>query len=216
MINHLSLSDNVARTLREMILNGRLMPGERINQVHLAQELNISRGPLREALRLLQNEGLVKHETNKGTFVTSLSKRDIWEIYTLRALLEGKASQLALEHLTEKDFEKLDQTLVGFKKALKEHNHEAIVQNDITFHQIIVNASKHSLIIKSHQNLDVKVGAMYLTMQTQRPVRIKQVVDTHRSLVDALKSKDKERIKKEFSNHYLDALNDLLGKPHND
>ena len=212
MFDHLSLSDNVAKAIREMIFNGTLLPGERINHVHLAEKMNISRGPLREALKLLQNEGLVKHETNRGTFVASLSQKDIWEIYTFRALLEGEASQLAVDHLKDKDYEKLDNILLGFEKALIEKNHEDLVQNDIKFHRLIVNASYHGLITRIHQNLDVQVGAMYLTMQSHSPIRINHVTDIHRSLVEALKSKDKERIKTEFVNHYLNALKELMGK----
>lgn len=212
MLNHLSLSDNVAKTLREMILNGTLAPGERINQVHLAEDMNISRGPLREALRLLQNEGLVKHETNKGTFVTSLSKKDIWEIYTLRALLEGEAAQIAIEHLQQSDFDKLEDILLGFKRALTKKDHDQLVQCDMNFHRIVVNACRHSLIIRTHKNLDIRVGGMYLTMQKHAPVRINAVVENHRTLVDALKSKDKEKIRQEFSDHYLNALYELLKK----
>ena len=108
LLNHQTLSDNVAGLIRKMIFNGTLKPGERINQAQLAETLNISRGPIREALRMLQNEGLIKHETNRGTFVTTLSSQDAYEIYTLRALLEGEAAQLAIPNLTDKDFTRLE------------------------------------------------------------------------------------------------------------
>lgn len=212
MLTHLTLSDNVAKMLRKMILNGSLKPGERINQVHLAEQMNISRGPLREALRLLENEGLVKHETNKGAFVTALSKEDIWEIYTMRAWLEGEAAQLAVDFLRDYEFMKLDEVLQGFEQALFEKDYELMVRLDMDFHRIIVNACRHNLLKRFHQQLDFQIGAMFLTMFSNVPVRINFVAENHRLLVDALKSKDKEKIKREFSDHYLFALSDIQKK----
>ena len=211
ILDHRTLSDNVAQIIRKMILNGELQAGERINQAHLAGKLNISRGPIREALKLLQNEGLIKHETNKGTFVATLSIEDAFEIYTLRALLEGEAAQLALPHLTEQDFKKLENLLDEFYQAMVEQDLEKQAQCDILFHSTIVKASKHNRLINFHKHLDTQVGAMYLTVANQVPLRVEQVVENHRILLDALKTKDRKKIQEKFSGHYTGALKDLSG-----
>lgn len=211
ILDHRTLSDDVAQIIRKMILNGELLAGERINQAHLAEKLNISRGPIREALKLLQNEGLIKHETNKGTFVATLSKEDAFEIYTLRALLEGKAAQLALPHLKEMDFMKLEDLLDDFYQAMIEKNLEKQAQCDILFHSTIVKASKHNRLINIHKHLDTQVGAMYLTMANQVPLRVEQVVENHRILLNSLRTKDCKEIQEKFSGHYTDALKDLSG-----
>jgi DNA-binding GntR family transcriptional regulator len=209
LLNHENLSDHVAKIIRKMILNGTLKPGEKVNQVQLADSLNISRGPIREALRMLQNEGLIIHETNKGTYVTTLSYQDAYEIYTLRALLEAKAAELAVPNLTEREFIRLEELLEEFEDALQDDDLEREARCDISFHQTIIGASKHQRLIHMHEQLDTQVGAMFLTVASKLPVRAAMVVENHRKLLDALKSKDIERVSKEFSDHYVLALKEL-------
>ncbi|WHY88505.1 GntR family transcriptional regulator [Neobacillus novalis] len=209
LINYQNLSDHVAGLIRKMIMNGTLKPGEKVNQVQLAEKLNISRGPIREALRMLQNEGLINHETNRGTFVTTLSNQDAYEIYTMRALLEGKAAELAAPNLTTNDFLRLEELLGEFKTAYQEEDLEREAKCDISFHHTIVLASKHQRLIHMHQQLDTQVGAMFLTVASVVPERAKLVVDIHKHLLDVLKSKDLEKVKKAFSDHYLHTLKDL-------
>ncbi|MFZ3577600.1 GntR family transcriptional regulator [Virgibacillus sp. DJP39] len=211
ILDHRSLSDDVATIIRKMILNGELNPGGRINQAQLADKFSISRGPIREALKLLENEGLIKHETNRGTFVATLSKQDAFEIYTLRALLEGEAAQLALTHLTEVDFAKLEGLIDQFYHSMKEQDLESQAQCDILFHSTIVAASRHTRLINIHKHLDTQVGAMYLTVANQVPMRVDQVVENHRVLLDALRTKNQKKIKEAFSEHYTTALKDLSG-----
>ncbi|MCP2034280.1 DNA-binding GntR family transcriptional regulator [Planomicrobium sp. HSC-17F08] len=204
-----TLSDDVAAIIRKMILNGEFGSGERINQAQLAEKLSISRGPVREALKLLQNEGLIKHETNKGTFVATLSQQDAFEIYTLRALLEGEAAQLAVPNLKEKDFAKLERLLEKFHQMMIAKDLEKQAQCDILFHSTIVGASRHNRLISIHKHLDTQVGAMFLTIANQVPLRVEQVVHNHQILLDALRTKDCERIQLAFSDHYKTALKDL-------
>ena len=209
LLNHETLSDHVAKIIRKMILNGTLKPGEKVNQVQLAESLNISRGPIREALRMLQNEGLIIHETNKGTYVTTLSYQDAYEIYTLRALLEAKAAELAVPHLTEREFSKLEKLLEEFAEASHDNDLEREARCDISFHHTIIGASKHQRLIHMHEQLDTQVGAMFLTVASKLPVRAAMVVENHKKLLDALKSKDIDSVSREFSDHYVLALKEL-------
>lgn len=209
LLDHRTLSDDVAKMIRKMILNGTLKPGEKINQVQLAEKMQISRGPIREALKLLQNEGLINYEINKGTYVSTLSAQDAYEIYTLRALLEGEAAQMAVSHLTKKDFIRLEELLNKFYQSMKENDLESQAQCDILFHRTIVAGSKHHRLITVHRQLDTQVGAMYFTMADKVPLRVSKVVDNHRILLDALHTTDQINIKRCFSNHYMQALKDL-------
>ncbi|MDZ5471318.1 GntR family transcriptional regulator [Bacillus sp. 31A1R] len=204
-----TLSDDVAKIIRKMILNGTLKPGERLNQAQLADELNISRGPVREAIKLLQNEGLVKHETNKGTFVTTLSLQDAYEIYTLRALLESEAAQLASPFLTKKDFKRLEELLMELQDSFEKGDLEREAEIDTLFHKTIVEASKHQRLIHMHQQLDTQVGAMFLTIAHELPQRATKVVENHQLLLNVLKTKDQGEIKQLFSEHYTVALYEL-------
>lgn len=209
LLNHQTLSDHVAGMIRKMIFNGTLNPGERINQAQLAEKLEISRGPIREALRLLQNEGLIKHETNKGTFVTTLSRQDQYEIYTLRALLEGEAAHLAAKNLTPSDYEKLEELIDRFREFTLEEDLENLAKIDLEFHKKIVSKSGNVRLINMHQQLDTQVGAMFLTVANLVPVRINQLVNNHIILLEALKDKNDQRIKKAFTEHYVSTLQEL-------
>jgi len=180
------LSDQVVKKIRKLILDKILKPGDKINQVKLADELNISRGPVREALKLLQNEGLIRYEINKGTFVTTLSKQDAYEVFTMRSLLESKAAQLARPNLQQKDYDFLQEIISKLETAFLEMNLEALAQNDILFHKTIVNASGHSRLIHMHKQLDTQVSVMFLTVDRLAPLKLNSVIDDHKGLIKVL------------------------------
>jgi len=94
------LAEEAADQIRDEILAGRLGQGERLVETRIAEALNISRGPVREAFKLLRAEGLVREERNRGTYVVSLSSADIHEIYDLRAAIESRAAGLRSQHAT--------------------------------------------------------------------------------------------------------------------
>lgn len=100
-VEPLSAEDAVTSALRDAILSGRLMPGERLAQAELARQLGVSRIPLRDALRRLGEEALVRIDGRRGAWVTALSERDIAEIYELRILLEGRCIQYAVQNLSD-------------------------------------------------------------------------------------------------------------------
>jgi DNA-binding GntR family transcriptional regulator len=204
-----NLTDDVADIIRKLILNGKLKPGDKINQSQLAEEFVISRGPIREALRLLENEGLINHIPNHGTYVATLSKKDAHEIYTLRALLEEKGAELALPHLKKNHYEQLDALVNEFEQTSVEKNLEKMMRLDFQFHSFIIKHSYHTRLIHMHQHLDTQLGAMFLTIATNVPTRIHQFATNHKRLLEVLKSKNSERIRKAFSDHYLEAFNDL-------
>src|SRR5260221_5812094 len=100
-IDQRTLRDTVTSAVRQSIVGGTLKPGDQINQVEVASKLHVSRGPLREALRQLEEEGLVLSLPNKGTFVTEITTADIEEVYSIRRVLENLAIQRAVEHATD-------------------------------------------------------------------------------------------------------------------
>src|SRR5215218_9264681 len=102
---HNSLHEEVASRLREQIYEGRLAPGDFLDEVQLAAELAISRTPLREALKVLTAEGLVRHEPRRGCFVAQVTEQDLDEIFPVIALLEGRCAYDAARHATDADLE---------------------------------------------------------------------------------------------------------------
>lgn len=207
-----SLSNEVVKEIRKMILTGTIKPGQRINEVHLARDLQVSRGPVREALLMLKNEGLVTHEVNRGATVSILSARDAYEIYTFRAMLEVNAIEMGLENLQDEHLQALSHLLERFAQSVQEANAEELIACDIEFHKVIVGLSKHSRLIQAHSQMDSQVGAMFLTIANELPKRVNRVVEIHQILYDTLASRDKEKIIQELNMHYLSTLKELESK----
>src|SRR5437867_2169159 len=116
-IDQQTLRDTVTNTVRQAIVGGTLRPGAQINQVEVAAKLHVSRGPLREALRQLEEEGLVLSLPNKGTFVTEITTADIEEVYCIRRVLENFAIQRAVEHATDDELTDLSEIVSDMEKA---------------------------------------------------------------------------------------------------
>ena len=117
MIKHSTLREKVVEEIREDILKGVYKPGQRINESEIAVRYGISRGPVREALRQLEQEGLITYSINRGCSVADLTNEDIWELYTLRAELEGLAIKWTHGKLAEEDVLQLKQCIADMKEA---------------------------------------------------------------------------------------------------
>lgn len=197
--------------LRKAILNGELKPGDRILETTVARNLQISRGPVREALANLKSEGLVRHEPYRGTFVSTLSRRDAREIYTLRALLEGEAAALAAARLTDDQVRRLESHLKTLAEAARQRDAEKIIHADTAFHRAALEASGHRRLTAVARDLDGLVGACYLTVITALPARLDAVIAIHELLIDALRSRNSDVARDAFSAHYLNSWNALAG-----
>ena len=114
---HSSLHDEVAAQLRERIFDGELLPGTFLDEADLAEQMRISRTPLREALKVLTAEGLVRHEPRRGSFVNEATEQDLDEIFPVIALLEGRCAYEAARNATDADL----QALEGLHEKLKRH-----------------------------------------------------------------------------------------------
>ncbi|HET8744821.1 MAG TPA: GntR family transcriptional regulator, partial [Ramlibacter sp.] len=135
---HNSLHDEVAAQLRERIFAGELAPGTFLDEVRLAQQLEISRTPLREALKVLTAEGLVRHEPRRGCFVNQVTEQDLDEIFPVLALLEGRCAFEAAQHASDADLqllEDLHQKLARFAKAKRITEY---YETNFAIHEVII------------------------------------------------------------------------------
>src|SRR5262245_20714119 len=112
-----SKRDQVANLLRELILGGELIPGERIVESRIARQLGVSQAPIREALALLERQGLVVKVHNRGAFVSRLHGRELRELFTLRSVLDAFSARLAAEHATDDDIAVLRGMLARMRDA---------------------------------------------------------------------------------------------------
>ncbi|MBR5318074.1 MAG: GntR family transcriptional regulator [Peptococcaceae bacterium] len=181
------LRDKVIEILRDAIVTQVLKPGERLMQVQLADEMGVSRTPLREAIRALELEGLVIVTPHKGAYVADVSMKDINEIYEVRSALEMLAVSLAVERITDKELDALERQLSGQFKIQESRgcdwNNTAYI--DSTFHSIIYQAANNQCLVRFANILQEQLQQLRATSSTF-PDRDKTALEEHKQIVKAL------------------------------
>jgi len=166
-IRPLPLSGQVRDMLRDRITAGDLAPGERLTETDLAKRLNISRGPLREAILQLTEEGLLIKEPYKGLRVRSISSKELRELYSLRTTLERFAFEEAWEKRTDADIEDLRKRYAFLERVRDAQDISAAVSGEIAFHSWIYELSDHSLLQAQWQKL-VPLVSIYMSIHNRQ------------------------------------------------
>ena len=182
-----NLASDVADILRDAITKGELAPGTRLIEQDVSQQLGISRGPLREALRLLETEGLVNSYPGRGSFVAELSERDIVEIYSLRTILEEEAIRLATRNSSREDIMELEKILEEMFQAAKEDNHALVLDLDLHFHQKIWGMADHSRLEAFLKEIAIQ-AKMYISVQTSMYDDLPTGISDHKTILKHLKA----------------------------
>ena len=147
------LREIVFETIRNAIINGDLKPGQRIMEVQLAEQLGVSRTPVRESIRKLELEGLVKMVPRKGAYVTPMSIDDLRDMMEIRRALEALSAELAAKNATEEDVKKLEESNRGFEESALKNDEEGIINYDIAFHEAIYRATGNERLIQMINSL---------------------------------------------------------------
>ena len=153
MNDYLPLRDVVFNTLREAILKGELRPGERLMEIHLANRLGVSRTPIREAIRMLELEGLVLMIPRKGAEVAGISEQGLRDVLEVRRSLEELAIELACQRMADDDILELKKTQEEFRRAVRTADAMTIAETDEHYHDIIYNGTGNSRLIQILYNL---------------------------------------------------------------
>ena len=147
------LADRVSETLSQAILEGVLKGGDQLLEAKLQARFGISRSPLREAFRDLEKKGLVVIVPRKGTFVKTVTRKDIEENFPVRAHLEGLSAKMAFRHMTDDDHEALKQAFQDMEKSAAAGDARAFMERHFTFHEIFIKASGNDVLIQILENL---------------------------------------------------------------
>lgn len=207
-VDEISLRDQVANNIRRAIDAGALKPGERLVEADIAAQMGTSRAPVREAIRLLEQEGLVTNVPRRGSFVIELDHKDIEEIFSLRSVIEVLAVRQALPRLTQEDLDGLQDLVDEMIKAAEERDMTRLVDSDLEFHQRIVHIADHSRLLDVWQRMYTQLR-LFLAMKDQLYDNPRDVADTHIPLLQALRSGDVETAHQVINNHIIQA-GDLL------
>lgn len=157
MDDYLPLRDVVFNTLRQGILTGVLAPGERLMEIHLAERLGVSRTPIREAIRMLELEGLVTMIPRKGAEVSRISKQDIRDVLEVRLVLDSLATKLACKRITQEQIRELKAAADDFEQATTTGDVTVIAKADVRFHDVILAASHNKRLVQMVNNLAERI-----------------------------------------------------------
>ena len=149
----LPLREVVFLTLRKAILKGELQPGERLMEIALANRLGVSRTPVREAIRMLELEGLVTMIPRKGAEVARISRQDLRDVLEVRKSLDSLAVSLACERITDDEKKDLDKAEEAFEQAVRTKDVTSIAEADVKYHDVILRASKNGRLMQMVNNL---------------------------------------------------------------
>lgn len=203
------LREVVFETLRDAIRKGILKPGERLMEIHLAEQLGVSRTPVREAIRKLELEGYVIMMPRRGTYVSNLSIKDINEVFEIRTSLDSLASGLAAERITDEELEHLQRLLVVIGEAIKEKNMEKIVEADTKFHDILYQASRNNRLVGIIYNLREQLTS-FRAKSMAYPGRLVETLEEHRRIVDTIAQGDAVAAQKASEYHMERSEHTLL------
>ncbi|MBZ4688227.1 MAG: hypothetical protein PWQ96_872 [Clostridia bacterium] len=203
------LREIVFETLRTAIIDGTLQPGERLMEVQLAEDLGVSRTPVREAIRKLELEGFVVMVPRKGAYVSSLSLKDITDVFEIRASLEALAAGLAAERISPEELEKLERLLVQEAESSNNDDLDAIIKFDTEIHEVIYTASRNHKLVNIINNLREQIQRYRSTSLTY-PGRMKIALDEHKKIVEAISARDVNNARKLAQKHIESAENSLI------
>ncbi|GAA4078375.1 GntR family transcriptional regulator [Actinomadura miaoliensis] len=178
--------------LRRAITTGRLRPGAPIRQDALAEELGVSRVPLREALKTLQGEGLVSYRAHRGYFVEELSLDDLREVYRIRELLEAEAVRQAVAHLTDDDLDVLEKAQREVERASAAADVLDMAAANRTFHMTLYECARMPRLTRMIASLWDATDA-YRSIYYGDDHNRRRVIDEHRAALDALRARDPDR-----------------------
>jgi DNA-binding GntR family transcriptional regulator len=206
-----SLHEEVAAQLRDRIFAGELMPGVFLDEAQLAQQMNISRTPLREALKVLTAEGLVRHEPRRGCFVREVTEKDLDEIFPVIALLEGRCAREAALHATDADLQALEvlhDKLSRHAKARRISDYYAV---NYAIHEAIITLADNRWLAQVIGDLR-KILKLARLQQLYAPGRLEQSLTEHLAVFAALRARDPEGAEAAMRTHLTrqrDALRDV-------
>ena len=207
------LRQEVLEALRSAILNNRIKPGSRLLEAEVATRMGVSRAPVREAIRQLEQEGLVEFFPHRGAVVIGLPEDEIDAIYELRAQIEARAIARACETATEADLQRLDSLIVDMQRALKARDIDEVAEIDLRFHGTIVELSGFSLLRHIWQSLDglVRVRSYQALDRPGRAAAyfLSGSIASNSILVDALRKRDPEHAASAARAHILDVAHQL-------
>ena len=203
------LRDQIREYLVNAILNGEYNSGDRVVETRVAQQLGVSQGAVREAIRELEWMGFLETRPYSGTFVKDLSVADLQELYPVRAALEALGARLATPRLTEKQLQELDDLIEAMLEVGKQGETRQMSELNYSFHQKIIEASGNSALIRSWRMFQFSYWTTISTAELYHELVF--LAERHYPIMEALRSRDPQRTAEAMHNHIIELI-ELVGQ----
>ena len=207
-IHHQTLRERVEEEIRAKIVNQELLPGMRIVEQDISEELGVSRGPIREALRQLEQEGMIEYTRNVGCSVRKNTLEDLYEIYMLRSTYEILAVRAFGGKFTEQELKQMDQILEQMGQL--EDDYGKLDACDHELHRIIIEKSGFERLIKAWSDLNYGNAIRFCTTEARRKDIVKRQYSVHKVIVDVCRTGDVEKICEALNQHYMSTVKRLM------
>ncbi|MCI8349062.1 MAG: GntR family transcriptional regulator [Firmicutes bacterium] len=191
-----TLKDHVYDFIAEEIREGKLLPGQRISENDICNELEISRTPVREALIQLAAEGIIENTSRKGFTIKTITVKEITELYTVIGALDATAAKLACNNLTKQDYADMSFYIESIDLAIKSENFEMYHKQQIAFHQIYIQKCGNKTLIDFIETAKNKlISKIYTDTAEGNAVEVLLAInEEHREILKFLKAKDEEGV----------------------
>jgi DNA-binding GntR family transcriptional regulator len=206
-----TLHEEIADNLREMIMSGELSEGDKIKENELCDIMGISKTPLREALRVLSAEGLIRLIPNRGSYVTTATVEEIKEMFDVMIVLEGVCARTAVEKMSTQDLLKLEKLHQKLEKNFKRKDQKEYIHQNNLYHAFVQELAGNKTLNQIVNGLRQKI-LLYRFQSLNLPGRFEQSIQEHRNLLAAFREKDPkkaERLMKSHLKKQCDAMEKL-------
>lgn len=207
--NYRPLRDVVVDNIRQAIISGQFPAGMRLMELQLAEEMEVSRTPVREAIRKMELEGLVVMIPRRGAYVADISIKDINEVYEIRTALDVLAAGLAAERIGDDEIKEMKTLLDADKPLVAAKDYPRIIENDTAFHDVIYKASRNRRCMNIISNLREQITAIR-GRSMPYPGRLDDMIKEHQAIYDAIAQRSVDKAQKAVRTHMENAERTLL------
>jgi phosphonate utilization transcriptional regulator len=209
LLRQYSLSTLVEREIERQIISGEVTSGSKLNEVDIANLLRVSRGPVREALRSLEQVGLVYNEKNRGVFVRQISIEEADQIYEVRAALDGLIGKLAAERALPAQIKRLKKIIREMKVLRNKKDPIAYFPLNIEFHEVLANMTNNKSLISNYRRITNELTLYRRETLVRNVENIEISTKDHEDIVNAIEKGDGNLAQKLLYDHVIESRNRL-------
>jgi DNA-binding GntR family transcriptional regulator len=198
-----SLSDQVYEQLRSAIISAERDPGEKLVELEIAAQMGTSQGPVREALQRLERDGLVERQARSATYVSSISMDEMYELFSVRSVIEGYAIRRAAQKITPEQCNYLESLIGEMAQAGKREDMITLAEYDMRFHKTIVECGGSAGLLRVWITLSSQIQRFVVQSHPQHYSDLVEIGTRHQSIVTALRQHDIERAAQVVQDHIM-------------